>query len=221
LRFFEMGKIYSEHGEKEAVGILLTGRRAHDWRLSRKEGVEFSDLKGTLERVFQSIGTNVVYEITQTPVFASACACIKIDGQEIGVLGKIARNVLNNWEIKNQDIYYATFLLDGILGGPEKIFQYQPISEFPAIVRDVSLAVKKEIPYKKVEEICLAQGGDILRSVHFIEQYLGDKIQSGYKGLVFSCHYQSHARTLREDEVTVVHERVLQALTRDLNAIRR
>jgi phenylalanyl-tRNA synthetase beta chain len=57
--------------------------------------------------------------------------------------------------------------------------------------------------------------------VHFIEQYLGDKIQSGYKGLVFSCHYQSNARTLREDEVAAVHERILQALTQDLSAIRR
>ena len=108
-----------------------------------------------------------------------------------------------------------------LLGSPEKFVKYQPISEFPAIVRDVSLAVKKEIPYKKIEEICLQQGGDILMSVHFMEQYLGDKIQAGYKGLVFSCHYQSNARTLREDEVTAVHERVLQALTRDLNAIRR
>ena len=111
--------------------------------------------------------------------------------------------------------------LDEIYPLPGKALKYQPISEFPAIVRDVSLAVKKEIPYKKIEEICLQQGGDILKSVHFIEQYLGDKIQSGYKGLVFSCHYQSNARTLREDEVSAVHERILQALIHDLAAIRR
>ena len=111
--------------------------------------------------------------------------------------------------------------MDGIIPLAGKTVKYQAISEFPAIVRDVSLAVKKEIPYKKVEEICLQQGGDILKSVHFIEQYLGDKIPSGTKGLVFSCHYQSNARTLREDEVSAVHERILQALTRDLAAIRR
>ena len=69
LRFFEIGKIYSEDGEKEAVGILLTGRRAHDWRLSRKEGVEIFDLKGALERVFQSIGINAVYEIVPNARF--------------------------------------------------------------------------------------------------------------------------------------------------------
>ena len=111
--------------------------------------------------------------------------------------------------------------MDEILSLPGKPLKYQPISEFPAIVRDVSLAVKKEVPYGKVEEICRKQGGDILKSVHFIEQYLGDKIPSDTKGLVFSCHYQSNTRTLREDEVSAVHERILQALTRDLAAIRR
>ena len=148
-------------------------------------------------------------------------ASIVIEGKQVGILGRIDRSVLNNWDIKNQDIYFAGFQLDDILSRAPKFIKYQPISEFPAIVRDVSLAVKKEVPYKRIEEICLQQGGDILRSVQFIEQYLGDKIQPGYKGLVFSCQYQSNIRTLREDEVTAVHERILQTLARDLSAIRR
>ena len=222
LRLFEIGKTYFKDQAKETVAILLTGRRAHDWRSSKKEGIEFFDLKGVLERIFQTTGIDVTYEEANMPAFDPACAvAIIIGGKQVGIFGKIERKVLNNWDIKNQDIYFGEFNLDEILSLHNRSVKYQPISEFPAIVRDVSLAVKKEISYKKIEEICLRQGGDILRSVHFIEQYLGDKIQSGYKGLVFSCHYQSNARTLREDEVTAVHERILQALTKDLSAIRR
>ena len=222
LRFFEIGKIYSKNKEQETLGLLLTGRRAHDWRSSKKEGVEFSDLKGALERIFQTAGIDVVYEGANTPVFDPACAAaIIVGGKQIGVLGRIERKVLNNWDIKPLDVYFAELHLDEILSLPGKPLKYQPISEFPAIVRDVSLAVKKDVPYGKIEEICRKQGGDILKSVHFIEQYLGDKIPSGTKGLVFSCQYQSNTRTLREDEVSAVHERILQALTRDLAAIRR
>jgi len=104
---------------------------------------------------------------------------------------------------------------------PGFCLKYQPISEFPSIGRDISLALNKEVSFKQVEEICRHHGGDILKSVSFIEQYLGEKIPTGQKGLVFSCHYQSNTRTLREDEVTAVHEQILQALTKDLNAIRR
>jgi len=222
LRLFEIGKTYFKENEKETLAILLTGRHSHDWRSSKKDMVEIFDLKGVLDRIFQTAGIDAAYEGVNMPLFDPACASkIIVDGKQIGVLGKINRNVLNNWGIKNQDIYCAGLYLDEILSKPDKYVRYQPVSEFPAIVRDVSLAVKKEIPYKKIEEICLKQGGDILRSVHFIEQYLGDKIQSGYKGIVFSCQYQSNIRTLREDEVTAVHERILQTLTRDLSAIRR
>ena len=236
LRFFEITKTYFEDKEQvkeqETLGILLTGRRSHDWRSSKKDTVEIFDLKDVLERIFQTVGISATYEFDRMPVFDPACAAaIIVDGphaghsqelgKQIGVLGKIGQKVLNNWEIKIQDVYFAGLRLDEILSTPNKFVRYQPISEFPAIVRDVSLAVKKEIPYKKIEEICLKQGGDILRSVQFIEQYLGDKIQSGCKGLVFSCQYQSNIRTLREDEVSAVHERILQALTRDLAVIRR
>ncbi len=226
LRFFEIAKTYlnekEQAKEQETLGILLTGRRFPDWRLSKKEGVEFFDLKGAMERVFQKIGINAAYKDFQRPVFDSACAAnIVANGKQIGIAGKVNREALNKWDIKHQDVYFAEVHLDDILSMPTKIVKYRPVSEFPAIVRDVSLAVKKEIPYKKIEEICLQQGGEVLRSVQFIEQYLGDKIQSGCKGLVFSCQYQSNIRTLREDEVTAVHERILQALTRDLSAIRR
>ena len=222
LRFFEIGKVYSKDTEKEVLGLLMTGRRAHDGRSAKKEMVDALDLKGLLERIFQAVGIEADYEVAKMSVFdAAGGAAIVIDGKLAGVFGKISKNVLNNWDIKSQDVYYARLHLDEILSRPVKLVKYQPTSDFPAIVRDVSLAVKKEVTYKSIEDICRKQGGDILRSVQFIEQYLGDKIQSGYKGLVFSCQYQSNARTLREDEVSAVHERVLHTLVNDLAAIRR
>jgi phenylalanyl-tRNA synthetase beta chain len=222
LRFFEIGKRYFLDGEKETLGVLLTGRRSQDWRLSKKDTVEIFDLKGTLERIFQSIGISPVYTANQFAVLEAGCAAsIMHNGKYLGSLGKIDRGILKNWDIKNQDVYFAGIHLDEIYPLPGKLLIYQPISEFPAIVRDVSLAVKKDISYKRIEEICAQQGGDTLKAVRFIEQYLGDKIQSGYQGVVFSCHYQSNSRTLREDEVSALHERILQELTRELGAIRR
>jgi phenylalanyl-tRNA synthetase beta chain len=222
FRFFEFGKRYFADSEKETLGILLAGRRTHDWRAAKKEAVEIYDLKGVMEDVFRTLGIDPAYGANQLPALDPGCAAsITFNGKYLGALGRIDRRVLNNWDIKNQDIYYAGLHLDEIFLLPAQTLKYQPISEFPAIVRDVSLAVKKGIEYSKVEGICLKNGGDILRSVQFIEQYLGDKIQPGNKGLVFSCHYQSNTRTLREDEVSAVHERIMQALILEISAVRR
>ena len=222
FRLFEIGKRYFLDGEKETVGILLSGRRSQDWRVSKKDPVEIFDLKGVLQRVFQSLGINPTFEPSQFPAFDPACGVsMHFKGKYLGAMGRIDRKILNNWDIKNQEIYFAGLHLDEIYPLPAHVLKYQPISEFPAIVRDVSLAVKKEIPYKRIEDICHSQGGEILKSVQFIEQYLGDKIPAGTKGLVFSCHYQSNTRTLREDEVTAVHERILHSLIQEIAAIRR
>jgi phenylalanyl-tRNA synthetase beta chain len=222
LRFFEIGKRYFIDGEKETAGILLTGRRFNDWRLPKKDMVDLFDLKGILERAFDLLGSSPVYEAGISPAFDdSSAAVIYMNGISVGNLGKIDKDVLNNWDIKNQDVYFAEIYLNQILISPSKLIKYHPVSEYPAIVRDVSLAVKKEVPYKKIEEICRQQGADVLKAVNLIEQYLGDKIPFGYRGLVFSCQYQSDTRTLREDEVSSVHERILQALIHDLGAIRR
>jgi phenylalanyl-tRNA synthetase beta chain len=222
LRFFEIGKRYFTDGEKETAGVLLTGRRFDDWRLPKKDMVDLFDLKGILDRAFELLGLHPVFEAGLSPAIDEASsAVVLVNGAAVGSLGKIDKDVLNNWEIKNQDVYFAEIYLDQILTLPARPLQYRPFSEYPAIVRDVSLAVKKEVPYKRIEEICHQQGADVLKAVNLIEQYLGDKIPHGYRGLVFSCQYQSDSRTLREDEVSSVHERILQALMHDLGAIRR
>jgi len=222
LRLFEIGKRYFADSEKETLGILLSGRRSADWRIAKKETIEIFDLKGFMERIFKSIGINPVYTSNHWPVLDNDCAIsFTLDEKYLGSLGKIDRKILNNWDIKNQDIYYAGLHLDEIYPLPIPVLKYQPISEFPAITRDVSVAVKKEIPYSKIEAICKQQGGDILKSVQFIEQYLGDKVQAGHKALVFSLQYQSNSRTLREDEISAVHEKIVQSLITDLSAVRR
>jgi phenylalanyl-tRNA synthetase beta chain len=222
LRFFEIGKCYFPDGEKETLAILLTGRRCGDWRLNRKDMVEIFDLKLALEGVFQKTGLSAVYAAIQAEAFDGACtAAVSVGGKQVGVLGKIERKVLNNWDIKTQDVYFAQIYLEELIAQANPGKTYRPISEFPAIVRDVSLAVKKETTYKQIEEVCLRHTENLLKSVQFMEQYLGDKIQPGYQGLVFSCHYQSQTKTLREDEVSALHERIVQSLINELSAIRR
>lgn len=222
LKFFEIGKRYFADGERETLGILMTGRRFADWRLSKKDMVDVFDLKGALERVFQSAGVGPAYQPAHLPGFdPTCCASLTIGEALLGTVGRIDKNVLNNWNIKNQDVYFAEIDLNRIVALGAKTLKYLPVSEYPAISRDVSLAVKKEIPYKKIEETCFRQGTEILKSVDLIEQYLGEKIPQGYRGLVFSCQYRADDRTLREEEVSAVHERLLGSLSQELGAIRR
>jgi len=105
------------------------------------------------------MGISPVYEANEFAVLDPGCAAsIKLNGKYLGSFGKVDRQILNNWDIKNQDIYFAGIHLDEIYPLQGKILKYQPISEFPATCAMFSLAVKKEIPYQRIEEICQQQG---------------------------------------------------------------
>ena len=94
LRFFEMGKSYYKSTEKQVLGLLLTGRRSYDWRSSKKETVDFFDLKGILEQIFQAIGIDVTYEAVSMKAFDPSCAsAVMFENKLLGVLGKINREV--------------------------------------------------------------------------------------------------------------------------------
>ncbi len=201
LRLFEIGRTYETLPEKEKIGILLTGNRTDDWRTSGKSQVDYYDLKGVVEELCAASFPAAKEKISDA-------------------LYKIPQDVLSNWDIKQKDVYFAELDLN-IFIDEIKTKRYQPVIEFPPVVRDVSMAVKKEIPFEKIQTIACRLGGNILQSVNFIEQYLGEKIPAGQKGLVFSLVYQSPERTLREEEVSQVHEKICQAIISDLGAVRR
>lgn len=223
LRFFEFGRTYMDGLERDTLGVLLTGQRARDWRAPRKDSVDFYDLKGVIEEILAPVTSG---DLSFVPMDAQGfepgqCAQCLCDGESVGVLGKVAAAAVEKWDIKTGASYFAQIDLQALYNHKRAPVRFVPMVEFPSIIRDVSLAVKQETSYDQVRSICRSKGGDILRSIRFIEQYIGEKMQPGYKGLVFSMTYQSAQGTLKEEHVSVVHEGICQALVSELGALRR
>ncbi len=78
-----------------------------------------------------------------------------------------------------------------------------------------------DIKFQEVMEISKDLGGDLLKRIQFKEEYVGDKITKGQRGIVFSLTYQSAEKTLTEAEVSIVHNNICQALVEKLEAVKR
>ena len=221
LRLFELGKAYSPEGEKEVLAIILTGTRAKDWRVNKKENVDFYDLKGIVSRTLEAADLIAPeFALAQSAVFSDGQAAeIIINGEKVGILGKVNKTILKNWDIKTDDLFYAKLSLDSLRGKRMSLKHFEPLPGFPSITRDVSLAVKKDVPFSQIEALARRAGGGYLAGLYFLEQYLGEKIPAGQKGLVFSLVYQASDRTLTEGEIIPTHEKILKVLSRDLGAV--
>ncbi len=223
LKLFEIGKIYGPRGEQETLGIMMTGRLDEDWRRTNKPEADFYDIKGAAEQtISRACHQEIRFENSSQPFLEKGqSACVLVQGVDVGFLGKIDEDVLTNWDIKQKSVFFAQINLEELRRFCSPLRSYRNVSEYPAIVRDVSLAVKTPIQFQQVCAMAFRMGGGILNSVKFNEEYRGEKIPAGQRGIVFSLRYKAADRTLREEEVNDVHEKILRAFVSELGAIQR
>lgn len=223
LKLFEIGKIYGPRGEQETLGIMMTGRLDEDWRRASKPEADFYDIKGAAEQtISRACHHEVRFENSSQPFFEKGqSASVLAQGADVGFLGKIDADVLINWDIKQKSVFFAQIDLEGLRRFCPPRRSYRSVSEYPAIVRDVSLAVKTSVQFQQVCAMAFRMGGGILNSVKFNEEYRGEKIPAGQRGIVFSLRYKAADRTLREEEVNEVHEKILRAFVSELGAVQR
>jgi phenylalanyl-tRNA synthetase beta chain len=223
LRLFEIGKKYIKGVEHETLAIVLTGKRSTDWRQLKKEAVDFYDSKGIVEALCQQLRIeDISFSLEQkTFLELEQSASIRHASDLLGCIGKVSSAVLSNWDIKSDQVFYAELDLEKLFRLCKPQSKYQPLFEFPSVQRDISLAVKTDVSFAQVQRIAKELGSGLLTSIQFVEEYLGDKIPAGHRGIVFSLTYQSKERTLREEEVNAVHTRISEKLVHDLHAIKR
>lgn len=220
LRLFEIGKIYSTDGEQEVLGIVLCGLRSANWQMNKKEPVDFYDLKGIVCRALQVLGFEVPKIISAgSAIYANQhSAQILIGPRPVGTFGKVSREILRNWDIKSDDVYFAQLNLEALYQIKPLVKHFVGLPEFPSISRDVSVAVSSQVSFAQIEALAREIGAKHLVGINFLEQYLGEKIALGQKGLVFSLTYQSLEKTLTESEIAPIHEKILQKLQQDFGA---
>mgnify|MGYP000958315663 CR=1 FL=1 len=224
LRFFEIGKIYLPSGEKDVFVIGLTGVPAHDWRSPQTRKNDFYDIKGIVANAFEFFkAQGLVFRSGQhVSLDPQETMDIIFAGQAVGFLGKIKKNILSAWDIKHQDVFFAQIFIDGLCQHDAKrIAAYVPLNAYPSIVRDVSLALKKEISYQSIKEAIVHLREPLLKSIDFVEQYLGDKISPGQRGMTISLVYQSSSKTLTEQEVEEAHQRICSHIVSAFQAVKR
>lgn len=223
LRLFEIGKIYLTTGEEDVLSVVMTGARTQDWRINSKDKIDFYDLKGILQRLFESLKVEACQFVVEehASLEQGKAATIMMDNKEIGFLGQVSSELLEVWGIKHQDVYFAQVHLASLVKATQKIARYCKISGFPSTTRDVSLAVPTHVSFDQVRQVIDQCQQKLLCDVSFVEQYQGDKISQGFKGMTLSLTYQSQDKTLTDSEVEQAHGYICEKILSTLEAVKR
>lgn len=99
---------------------------------------------------------------------------------------------------------------------------YVPLPKFPSTSRDIALLVDESTEAGTIEKVIVsAADSDILKSVALFDVYRGKQVEAGKKSVAFTLTYQDSEKTLTDEDVAPVHERVLDALKEKLGAVLR
>ena len=226
VSIFEISKVFIEKKGSELpkeilkLGILLTGKAVtKSWNEDDRE-FDFFDLKGMLESVVFKFYADPEIDIFDNEyVFfhPGISGDLVVGGKNIGILGKINPAILENIEI-DQDIFYAEINLDLFNQNMQDLKKYKQISAFPSIEIDLALVIDEKIKNKDIMEVIKKSGTDILKHISLFDIYRGKQVEEGKKSLAYSLSFRDENRTLKDNEVEIITNRIIENLEKKFNA---
>ena len=207
--------------EQPRLVIALTGPRAlPDWQGADSTSMDFFDLKGVLERVFEGLHiSGVQYQPGAHPSFhPGKCAEIRINGQPVGVMGELHPLVVENYDFPETPVLAADLDLRAITAAVPRLFNVRGVPTQPPILEDIAIVVDEDIPAGTVEALIRQTGGKRVTEVRLFDVYRGEQIGAGKKSLAYSLTYQDPQRTLTDKDAAKIRNKIIRRLERELGA---
>lgn len=176
---------------------------------------DFFTMKGVVEEFMDCIGMDKkpVYDpkAGKTYLHPGRQANILYEKAVIGYLGEVHPEVLENYEIGTK-AYVAVLDMPALLPFATFDRKYTGIAKYPAVTRDISMVVPKEILAGDIEAMIEQRAGKTLESCVLFDLYEGEQIKKGYKSVAYSIVFRDKERTLEEKDVSASMKKILNGL---------
>ena len=181
------------------------------------EELDFFTLKGVIEDIFARLGMNL------RPEYRPQCerpylhpgrkADIFYDGRMIGYMGEIHPETSGRYGFKD-GVRVTVAVLDMPVVTEYASFErrYKGVVRFPAVNRDISMLVPKQVTAGEIEKVLLQRGGKLLESFRLFDLYEGLQVMAGFKSMAYTMTFRAEDHTLTEEEINSAMGKVLNGL---------
>ena len=211
VRLYELGNIYLP----KALPLTELPEERMQFTLGMYGEGDFFTMKGVLEEFFECIGMKKkpVYDpkANRNYLHPGRQANILYENKIIGYLGEVHPEVCDNYDLKTR-AYVAVLDMPEILPFATFDRKYEGIAKYPAVLRDISMVVPKEVMAGQIEAMIAQRGGKILEDYRLFDIYEGDQIKKGYKSMAYSITFRALDRTLEEADVSGAMKKILNGL---------
>lgn len=220
LRLFEQGAVYVARDgeplphEHRALGALLHGRlHAPTWGEREPRRADFFAVKALLAAVLDALRIDWAVAPAAEPfLHPGRSARVLVGGDPVGWVGQLHPLVARAWDL---DEHAAAFEidLDRAVAHAVAVPRYEDVPAFPPVRQDLAVVVADDVRAATVLDAVRGAAGALLRDVRIFDVYRGEQVGVGRSSLALALTFQAPDRTLTDDDVAPVRERVVGALT--------
>lgn len=218
VAIFEIGKGFykkENYGEDTKLAALMSGK--YYLGLDNKKEVDFYVIKGVAEEILDYLGYGNRYSFVlpkeiPAQMHPGQTAEISVNNDIVGMVGKLHPSV------EKEDVYVLEINLSKLLAKKTGKMKFKEISKFPAISKDLAIVVDKTISADEIAKLIKKAAGSLLTKTEIFDVYEGIGIPKEKRSIAYSLSFGTMDRTLTDEEVNNVMNKVIETLQNKLNA---
>ena len=234
LRFFEVGNTYryeqdrwSEESPIKAyrqeyhLALWITGKRVQGSWAHADEESTFYELKANVENILRRVGmaqNALVAETSHNNIFDKGMELKTRGGKTIVEMGILSHKLLKKMDIA-QAVFYADVNWTELMKAIRKNkLQFQEISKYPSVSRDLALLLDSNIEFAQIEEIARQSEKKLLKKVELFDVYEGKNLPEGKKSYAVNFILQDETKTLNDKAIDAIMQKLIKNITTKLGA---
>jgi len=224
LCLFEFGNTYRKeadgiYNEQKHLALYVTGDAKKNAWNEKAVKADFYFAKAACEKVFAAMGVQQLQFEQITDEELSPAAAIKIKNKLVGRLGLVLEKRAKTFGLK-QPVYYADINWSALLENRAvSSFNYNEISKFPPVQRDLSLVVNKNVTYAAIEEMANSLQLPQLQSVKLFDIFESEKLGVNKKSMAVNFIFGDQHKTLTDAEIDAMMQQIIAAGEKELDAV--
>lgn len=218
LKLFEIGRVFeaekegSRPDEREMLAVAISGSAIRDdWRGAR--AADFYDLKGAIEAVWSAVNVSgfTIERASVEYLHPGQSAALSREGEQLARFGRLHPHVASLYKFR-QPVYIGEVEFQKLLAIEADRVRYSALPRFPTSSRDVSMLLSDSVMWDDIERAVSGLGIPEISSVQVFDRYKGKEMPDGFHSLAFRVTYRSEGRTLTDEEVARMQERVRELM---------
>ncbi|MBP5769986.1 MAG: phenylalanine--tRNA ligase subunit beta [Bacteroidaceae bacterium] len=213
--------VLDAYSEDYHLGLWITGKRTSGSWAHPDEDQSFFVLKAHVMNILQRLGVPfgaLVFKEGTNDVFSKSILIENRGGKVIAQLGIVAKRLQVAFDIPTE-VYFADIAWQQVMKliRKEKV-SYTELPKFPAVSRDLALLVDKSVEFARIESIAYQTERKLLKEVRLFDVYEGKNLPAGKKSYAVNFILQDETKTLNDKAIDSIMQKLIQNLTKQLNA---